>query len=962
MFARSRRRDDVGTFAMSDGIIQDPRFARLHNDPRFQRQPKKERKTVVDQRFSAMFKDNSFKDKVAVDKYGRRLPKQKKGKDAELERLYSVAESEAAPAAAARKKPGPKRKVATADPRFQMSAASSEDEDPEEEEEEEFDEEEGGDVGGEEEHEEDRADADEDEGEGETESEGGSTESEDIEDDDDEQEKDSALVQWLEKQHDQVPRVSDATRRLAVCNCNWDQMRAVDILAVVGSFLPPGGRIRSVSVYPSDFGEKQMAAEATVGPSFLQRKVRRGGGGEDEDEDEGVDESDELDESEAQLSKDEARERLRKYELDRLRYYFGVIVCDTPETADHLYKECDGAEFESSSLPLDLRFIPDERKFEKTPRDSCTELPPKYRAPSFMCSALQQHEPTLSWDADDSSRSQTMKRDLSKAEVKELEYAQYLASESEDEDEDDDEGEEEYVFDGPRPPKRGERTGSLAALVESVRMGSRAGGGGRARGGMDGVGADGEGDIAMEMTFDAAELADGSASTAGSRRVAAGKGTGAKRGGEAEEDVLPPTVFEVEEAKRKEKRRAKKQAKQLAQAGGAAGGAAEVDEFADEDEMPAELASDPFFAEALAERAAEEQQERRASTKAIEGGAGAVSAGVASAGVSAGRAKEGKKRSRKDKRAPVLTEAEAAEEARKKAELELLMLGDDADDAREARRGYSLNALTLPAQAGQKGLKGAKRKRAEAAAAAAAMAADEGGFELNLADDRFASVYKSSEFAIDPTDPKVRQPRWAAASHACLVPCLHRLACVALHACLVACLRRLVSVPCGPPLLPACAACTPALPSPSASGMNGLIIFWLPMHPEATILQQLCDPCSFDSRAPITAPTRPLLLALRTGPPSCPPSHFVPSCAHAPSRAVPADRGLRKASERDPEATPKARRLRCTLCRRLFGGATCRGGATCHGQRPVADGPVRQIKGSQVSALLQGEQCGSAHH
>jgi hypothetical protein len=121
---------------------------------------------------------------------------------------------------------------------------------------------------------------------------------------------------------------------------------------------------------------------------------------------------------------------------------------------------------------------------------------------------------------------------------------------------------------------------------------------------------------------------------------------------------------------------------------GAAGGAAEVDEFADEDEMPAELASDPFFAEALAERAAEEQQERRASTKAIEGGAGAVSAGVVSAGVSAGRAKEGKKRSRKEKRAPVLTEAEAAEEARKKAELELLMLGDDADDAREDRASW----------------------------------------------------------------------------------------------------------------------------------------------------------------------------------------------------------------------------------------------------------------------------------
>ena len=56
--------------------------------------------------------------------------------------------------------------------------------------------------------------------------------------------------------------------------------------------------------------------------------------------------------------------------------------------------------------------------FEKTARDTCRELPPKYKAPSFMCSALQQSKPQLSWDADDSERSSMMKRDFSKAEVK----------------------------------------------------------------------------------------------------------------------------------------------------------------------------------------------------------------------------------------------------------------------------------------------------------------------------------------------------------------------------------------------------------------------------------------------------------------------------------------------------------------------------------------------------------------
>lgn len=66
-----------------------------------------------------------------------------------------------------------------------------------------------------------------------------------------------------------------------------------------------------------------------------------------------------------------------------------------------------------------------------------------------------------------------------------------------------------------------------------------------------------------------------------------------------------------------------------------------------------------------------------------------------------------------------------------------------------------MKALELPGKPGEKGVKGAKKRRAEAATAAAAAAADDGGFELNLADDRFGSIYQSSDFAIDPTDPKV---------------------------------------------------------------------------------------------------------------------------------------------------------------------------------------------------------------
>lgn len=54
---------------------------------------------------------------------------------------------------------------------------------------------------------------------------------------------------------------------------------------------------------------------------------------------------------------------------------------------------------------------------------------------------------------------------------------------------------------------------------------------------------------------------------------------------------------------------------------------------------------------------------------------------------------------------------------------------------------------------GGKGIKGGKRKRA---AAEEAKAAGEDDFSLDVQDSRFGSIYTSSDFAIDPTDPKYR--------------------------------------------------------------------------------------------------------------------------------------------------------------------------------------------------------------
>lgn len=69
-----------------------------------------------------------------------------------------------------------------------------------------------------------------------------------------------------------VVQVEDATRRIAVVDLDWRHVRAVDILSILQSFASgSSGRVRRVTVYPSDYGLERMQAEARAGPQGIYK-------------------------------------------------------------------------------------------------------------------------------------------------------------------------------------------------------------------------------------------------------------------------------------------------------------------------------------------------------------------------------------------------------------------------------------------------------------------------------------------------------------------------------------------------------------------------------------------------------------------------------------------------------------------------------------------------------------------
>ncbi|XP_061626138.1 ESF1 homolog [Phyllopteryx taeniolatus] len=387
-----------------EGAPADERFSCVKRDPRFWEMPERERKIKIDKRFTSMFHDERFKVKYTVDKRGRPV---ERSTAEDLRRFYQISEDE----------------------------NDQEDNDDEEEEAEkqvkrgdeevEEVEEEGGESQNEEGEESD-SDSGDDSGPDLARGKGNVETSSD----EDEEDVDGVLQrEEAEIQHDWGELCKDAARseqvwrRLAVCNVDWDRLKAKDLLAILNSFKPDGGAVLSVKIYPSEFGKERLRMEESQGPLELKALP---------------------DDSEDDTEDDRFfRERNRNYQFKRLKYYYAVAECNTAATAAKIYQECDGFEYESSCSVLDLRFIPDDMTFEDSPKDVATDVNLAMYTPKLFTSAANATSKVeLTWDETDQERVSALSRKFNKSELLDMDFNAYLASSSEDDDVEEDKEEE----------------------------------------------------------------------------------------------------------------------------------------------------------------------------------------------------------------------------------------------------------------------------------------------------------------------------------------------------------------------------------------------------------------------------------------------------------------------------------------------------------------------------------------
>ncbi|KIJ63014.1 hypothetical protein HYDPIDRAFT_113516 [Hydnomerulius pinastri MD-312] len=754
--------------------MSDPRFARLKTDPRFRRPKKHQSKVVVDERFKDLLDDGQKGHKkkgkgkaASVDKYGRKVSETHEKDD--LRRFYRLEGEDGEEGVDGEEKksgegaPGGPSVVDYA--RGAVLMESSDEEDGEEAQAQVPDEDSDSDTGGfitlgddpshSKKSRSKRAPADD-------------AEAEDAEIDLDETTLatlDAQVAAYAKSvpQRDEVPDVQK-TRRLAVVNLDWDYVRAVHLYKIVSSLVSPTapaaptatashvhpdrqkammarggnrganvtrGKILSVRVYPSEFGKKRIAREEKEGPPpEVFKKKKAGAPAREDDDEEQEDEDEEINEKtiyETGTGEDYDEDALRTYQLERLRYYYAIIECDSIEAAAHIYNELEGTELERSANVFDLSFVPDDMTFDDEPRDEATEQPnAPYRAVEFVTDALRHSKVKLTWDEDDAERNHFTRRPLTKKEIEEADFKAYIASSSSSEGESEDESAvKEKGETGGKKDKKS-RKAAARDKMRALLLGGNDDELPEGWGGGDAIGS------GAEDAFDG---------KAGKLKRRGGKGTG--EGGEEGSDVdmqitfMPglseaknpddETTLERYQRKMKEKRKKRKEEIKA----GAVGPEDETGEAEAGKMKDSGVASldDEFFG------AGSDSESDRGTTSAKQ---------------------KGKKSKKSRDPVPETTPRQPLT----KEELRLLAASDNPHG--EPAHFDMKAVVKAEKQNKNKKSRHKSKKRADTDADDGPNEA-QGDFVIDVKDDRFAAIHEDHQFAIDPSNPHFKKTKGMAA-------------------------------------------------------------------------------------------------------------------------------------------------------------------------------------------------------
>ena len=97
--------------------------------------------------------------------------------------------------------------------------------------------------------------------------------------------------------------------------------------------------------------------------------------------------------------------QLRKYEVQKMNYYYAVVSCNTRKTASKIIKEFHDFEVELTNIRLQLFIVEDSLEFPYEPKQVANNLPANYSFNSSKISRALNHSTVrLSWDQSDPQR------------------------------------------------------------------------------------------------------------------------------------------------------------------------------------------------------------------------------------------------------------------------------------------------------------------------------------------------------------------------------------------------------------------------------------------------------------------------------------------------------------------------------------------------------------------------------